>query len=134
MTTVAEPPFLLDSARVIMYAETGGSASYTGRITVHAGGRWLEPVPRLAICEDLVDGNIFIFHCDDSWNVLAAAGAKSVEDAQRTSESAYSGITSKWLPYRALTPREVAELEAEREELRLLAKQLPQPKGGSHAV
>jgi hypothetical protein len=129
MTTIAEPPILLDSARVVMYAETGGSASYTGRITVHAGGHWLEPVPRLAICEDLVDGDILIFHCDESWNVLAAGRAKSVEDAQRTAESAYSGITSKWVPYRALSANEVAELEAGREELRLLAKQLPQPKG-----
>ena len=134
MTTIAEPPFLLDSARVVMYVETGGAASYTGRITVHADGRWLEPVPRLAICEDLVDGDILIFHCDESWNVLAAGGAKSIEDAQRTAESAYSGITSKWVPYRTLTTSEVAELEAEREELRLLARQLPQPKGGSHAV
>jgi hypothetical protein len=134
MTTIAEPPFLLDSARVVMYAETGGSASYTGRITVHADGRWLEPVPRLAICEDLLDGDILIFYCDDSWNVQAAGGARSVEDAQRTAEAAYSGITSKWLPYRALTANQVAELETERAELRLLAKQLPQSKGGSHAV
>lgn len=134
MANVAEPPFLLDSARVVMYAETGGAHAYTGRITVHAGGRWLDPVPRLAICEDLVDGDILIFHCDDSWNVLAAGGAKSIEEAQRTAEAAYSGITSRWVAYRGLTANELAELEAEREELRVLAKQLPKPRGGSHAV
>jgi hypothetical protein len=83
MTNIAEPPFLLDSARVVLYAETGGSASYTGRITVHADGRWLEPVPRLAICEDLVDGDIFIFHCDDSWNVFAAGGASPLRTPDR---------------------------------------------------
>jgi len=134
MANIAEPPFLLDSARVVMYSETGGSDAYTGRITVHADGRWLEPVPRLAICEDLVDGDILILHCDDSWNVLAAGGAKSVEDAQRIAESAYSGVTSRWVLYRALTANEVTELEAEREELRLLAKQLPKQEGDPHAV
>ena len=117
-----------------MYAETGAPASYTGRITVHANGRWLEAVPRLAICEDLVDGDILIFHCDQSWNVLAAGGAKSIDEAQRTAETAYSGISSRWVPYRSLTPSELAELEIERQELRVLAKQLPTSSGGSHAV
>jgi hypothetical protein len=134
MANVAEPSFLLDSARVVMYAETGGRTSYTGKLTVHANGQWLDPVPRLAICEDLVDGSTLIFHCDDSWKVLAAGGAKSVEDAQHTAELAYSGISSKWVVYRPLTPSEVAELEAERQELRLLADQLPTGESGPHAV
>ena len=86
-----------------MYAETGAPASYTGRITVHANGRWLEPVPRLAICEDLVDGDILIFHCDEAWNVLAAGGAKTTDEAQRTAEIAYSGISARWVTYRSLT-------------------------------
>lgn len=133
MTNVAEPPFLLDSARVTMYAETGGRDCYTGKITVYAEGRWLDPVPRLAICEDIVDGSILIFHCDDSWNVLAAGGAKSLEDAQRTAEREYSGISSKWVAYRSLTPDELAELETERQELKSLMAQLP-PEGGPHAV
>jgi len=134
MTNVTEPPFLLDSARVVAYAETGGRASYTGRITVHANGQWLEPVPKLAICEDLVDGDILIFHCDESWNVLAAGGAKSIEDARRTAEIAYAGISSRWVTYRSLTPSELQELETERQELQVLAKQLPPSGGGSHAV
>jgi hypothetical protein len=82
MANITEPPFLLDSARVVMYAETGGRASYTGKITIHANGKWLDPVPRIAICEDLVDGDMLIFHCDDAWNVLAAGGAKSLNEAQ----------------------------------------------------
>ena len=104
MTNVAEPPFLLDSARVVMYAETGGRSAYTSRVAVHANGKWLDPVPRLAICEDLVDGDILIFHCDDAWNVLAAGSAKSVKEAQDTAEAAYSGISSKWVTYRPLSP------------------------------
>ena len=133
MNNVAEPPFLLDSARVIMYAETGGKASYTGKITVHADGRWLDPVPRLAICEDLVDGSTLIFHCDECWNVLAAGGAKSLEDAKRAAELAYSGISSNWTTYRALTSGEMAQLEAERKELQAISAQFP-VEGGPHAV
>ena len=91
-------------------------------------------MPRLAICEDLVDGDTLIFHCDDSWNVLAAGKAKSVEEAQHIAERAYSGISSKWVAYRVLTPTELAELESERQELQVLAKQLPTRDGGSHAV
>jgi hypothetical protein len=133
MNNVAEPPFLLDSARVIMYAETGGKASYTGKITVHADGRWLDPVPRLAICEDLVDGTTLIFHCDEHWNVLAAGGAKTVEDAKQTAELAYSGISSKWMTYRPLTSSEMAQLEGERKELQAIAARFP-IEGGPHAV
>ena len=125
MSTVPEPPFLLDSARVLMYAETGGRNTYTGKITVHANGRWLDPVPRLAICEDLVDGDILLFHCDDSWNVLAAGGGKTLEDVKNTAERAYAGVSAKWVNYRALTATELAELEAERQELRVLSAQFP---------
>lgn len=129
MSTVPEPPFLLDSARVLMYAETGGRDTYTGKITVHADGGWLDPVPRLAICEDLVDGDILLFHCDDSWNVLAAGGGKTLEDVKHTAERAYAGVSAKWMNYRSLTAAELAELEAEREELRVLSAQFPITKG-----
>lgn len=134
MTNVAEPPFLLNSARVVMYAVTGGSASYTGRITVYASERLLDPVPRLAICEDLVGGRYLLMHCDDSWNVVAAGFANSVADAQHTAERAYSGVSSKWVPYRALSPAELAEVEETRTHLRLLEKEIPNASGSSHAV
>ena len=134
MANIAEPPFLLNSARVVMYADTGLPTSYTGRITVHAGGRLLDPVPRLAICEDLVGGQFLLMHCDALWNVLAAGFAKSAGDAQHTAERAYSDVSSKWVPYRALTPPEVAQVEEERQHLRVLAKHVPNAGGGSHAV
>jgi hypothetical protein len=129
MSAVPEPPFLLDSARVLMYAETGGRDTYTGKITLHVDGCWLDPVPRLAICEDLVDGDILLFHCDDSWNVLAAGGGKTLEDVKHTAERAYVGISGKWVSYRPLTAAELAELEAGRQELRDLSARFPNAKG-----
>lgn len=134
MTNLEEPPFLLDSARVVMYAETGERTSYTGRITVYRSGELLDPVPRLAICEDLVEGRWLLMHCDVSWNVLAAGFAKSVAEAQRTAERAYSGVSAKWISYRALTPPEQAQVEEERQHLRILAKQIPNAEGDPHAV
>jgi hypothetical protein len=135
MTSVAEPPFLLDSARVVMYAITGGAASYTGRITVHVGGdRLLDPVPRVAICEDLVGGQFLLMHCDDSWKVLAAGFSKSVADAQHIAERAYTGVSANWVPFRALSPAELAQVEEQRTHLRQLAKEIPNDSGGPHAV
>ena len=134
MSTIPEPPFLLDGAHVVMYAETGGHKTYTGKITVHANDAWLEPVPRLAICENLVDGDILIFHCDESWDVLAAGSAKTVEDAKHTAECAYFGVSAMWVVYRLLTPDESAELEAERRKLRVLTAQLPNTKGKGHVI
>jgi hypothetical protein len=73
-------------------------------------------------------------HCDDSWNVLAAGFSGSIADAQHTAERAYSGVSSKWVLYRALSPVELAQVEEERTHLRQLAKEIPNDNGGSHAV
>lgn len=66
--------------------------------------------------------------------MLAAGGAKTVNDATHPAERAYSGVSAKWVVYRSLTPDEATELEAERRKLRVLAAQLPSTKGEGHAV
>src|SRR5262245_32668978 len=134
MSNITEPPFLLDSARVLMYAETGGRDSYTGRITVHLGDKSLGPVPRVAICEDLVEGRILIMRCDVSWNVLAASFSSSVDEAIASSEREYRGISSKWTRYRALTSSEAAEVGEKRRTLRKLAAKYPLDGRNPHAV
>jgi len=134
MNTSAHPPFLLDSARVLMYADTGGSKAYTGRITVHVGGKSLGPVPRLAICEELVEGRILLMHCDASWNVLAAGFAASTEAARDTAEGGYAGISSKWNQCRDLNAAELAEVHELRRSLREAAAQLPTDEQGSNAA
>jgi hypothetical protein len=125
----SEPPVILDSTRVLFYAETGGADAYTGHITMNTGrtGHLVElaPVPRLAICEQLANGELLIMHCDESWAVLAVQGSPSIDSAKAIAERAYSGITSKWKPYRELSAEESAEVEAEREYLQRLDKEYP---------
>ena len=120
-----EPPLILDSTRVLFYAEAGGAAAYTGRVTISTGYkddlRELGPVSRLAICEDLATGKPLVMHCDSLWNVLGVHFAASVEAAKTTAERAYTGLSSKWIEYRQPTEAELAEVEGEREAEQLSA-------------
>jgi len=131
-----EPPFLLDSARVLMYAETGGGGSYTGRITVYSGDahRLLGPVPRLAICEELTKGQVLLMRCDASWKVLAASFSASVDEAREIAEREYARVSSKWIRYRDLTAAELDEIEEERRSLSKLAVEFPLDGNDPHAV
>lgn len=134
MSDCPEPPFLLDSARVLMYAETGGRNSYTGRITVFVSNALLDPVPRLAICEELVENRVLLMHCDNSWKVLAAGFCRSIDAALESAERGYLGISSKWKQYRDLSSEEIGEIDEERQYLRNVAKEFPLNGNDPHAV
>jgi len=69
---------------------------HTGKQTLYVDGQPLGPVPRLAICQNLGDGAINLFHCDESWGVLGASGGDTAEETKRSAERAYKGITQKW--------------------------------------
>ena len=96
-TSDAEPPVLLEGARVLVYAATD------------------DGVTRLAICENLAGEDVFLLRCDASWNVLAAGRFASLEDAKKSAESSYKG---KWHSYRALSEAEKSHVEATRSRLR----------------
>lgn len=65
-----EPPAILDSSLVLLYAVLDDSVRYTGRACVIVGGTVIDPVPRLAICLNLYDDDILLLRCDDEWNVV----------------------------------------------------------------
>ena len=141
MDAIAQPPVILDSTRVLFYAETGGAASYTGRITISVSNAEtgdklvpLDPVPRLAISEQLANGELLIMHCDEDWTVLAVQRARSIDAAKDIAEHAYTGITSKWKPYRQLSAEELVEVEEERATLQRLNEEYPIDDEGSHAA
>jgi hypothetical protein len=125
MSRNLEPPVLLNSARVVLYADTVGGTSYTGRRVVLVGGKPLDPSPRLAICEDLVEDAFLLMHCDTSWNVLAASYYPSIDAAKASAEDAHAGISSKWFEHRSLTDEERREIAELRQSLRLLAAEHP---------
>jgi hypothetical protein len=91
-----KPPPVLCSAHVLEYAIVDDSVTYTGKYTLHVDGKPLGPVPRLAICRNLGDDLIHLFHCDEGWGVLGASGGRTVEDTKAEAESTYKGITQKW--------------------------------------
>ena len=116
-----EPPVMLDGARVLEYAavEPGGKS----HVSVVVGGVSLDTatVTRLVIAENLVDGGVFLMHCNDDWNTVAAGQHREAAAARRSAEAAYRGISLSWRPFRALTPEEAKEVETTRAFLREIA-------------
>jgi hypothetical protein len=114
MTTVAanSPPYLLDSARVVVYATVDDTVSYTGRIEVFVGGKRLPPVSRLAICENLSqEGDFLLCYCTDTWEILGVGGYESLDVAKQRAEVGYAGISNKWQAYRPLIAKELTYVE-----------------------
>ena len=113
-----EPPAILDSSQMLLYAILDDSVKYTGRTVVMVGGKIIDPVPRLAICQNLYDDDILLFLCDNDWNVLGAGGYGTVENAKIRAESAYAGSRAIWQTFRPLTPQELSKVEETRKFVR----------------
>ena len=112
-TTVLNcPPFVLNSARVLVYANVDTTVSHTGRIEVYVDGERLPPVPCLAICENLShEGDFLLCYCTEGWDVLGVGSYDSLDVAKQSAEVAYAGISKKWQAYRPLSARELAYVE-----------------------
>jgi hypothetical protein len=95
---IAKPPPVLASAHVLEYAIVDGSVAYTGKSTLYVDGTAISAVPCLAICRNLHDEQIHLFHCDEAWGVLGASGGDTIEETKRQAESAYRGISARWQP------------------------------------
>ena len=106
--TDSEPPPILDSACVLEYVVLDDSVQFSGRTLLFVEGKELGPTPCLAICQNLEDAAILLFHCDRDWRVLGVAGYKSVDEAKSSAERIYSGITKGWTKTR-FTEEEVSK-------------------------
>ena len=103
------PPPVLDSARVLQYADIDASITFTGKLHLYAGNERVGPVPHLAICQDLHTNDLMLFHCDDQWNVIAAQAwngpaaepVSSVDDIKERAERYYTGLSRKWVAHPA---------------------------------
>lgn len=122
-----EPPLMLDGARVLEYAELDRTIAPTGRISISVGGAPvdLNSVAGIAIAENLVEGGVFLLHCNERWETLAAGHYADHDAARRSAEEAYSGLSMRWKPYHDLSPEESAEVETTRKFLRELAADFP---------
>jgi hypothetical protein len=103
-----KPPPVICNARVLECALIG-EAVFTGALNLYVGGQRLGAVPGLAICESFKGDELFLFHCDEDWNVLGiqawknAEGAEddSVEEIKSRAEKYYAGISSQWIAHDA---------------------------------
>jgi hypothetical protein len=103
------PPPVLDSARVLAYACVDANVRYIERHTLYLGRKLVGQVPRLAICQNLNEEEILVFHCDSDWNVLGVAGGNhSIAEAKSQASRSYIGIDEKWVE----TGVSVSEAEA----------------------
>ena len=101
------PDIVLNSTRVIAYALVDETVTYNERGNFFVDGKSLGAVPKLAICQNLDEEDIMIFHCDNEWNVLGATGGnRTVEEAKEWALETMLGFVD------ALQPR-VKELQLE---------------------
>ena len=92
---------MIGAARLLEYAIIDSSVVFTACQALYVDGNLLGPVPQLAICRDLSNEEIQLFHCDKKWNVLGVSGCGTLREIEKTAERGYRGLSGKWLvsPY-----------------------------------
>ena len=114
-----EPEFLLDAARVVRWAAleagAGGYNAIAGGVPVDQ-----ENVVALAVVERLVDGSVFLLHCNREWDTVAATEHSDAAEAERSGRELYAASKQQWSDFRALTAQEERELRSTREFLKEL--------------
>jgi hypothetical protein len=122
-----EPPFLLDAARVIEYAPLDHAVRSVPGAHAVVGGVAVDPstVAGLVVAEGLAQGEMYLLHCNEQWETLAAGPVTDAAAARADAEVSYPGSASLWRAYRELSPEERAEIESTRAFLRELLAQDP---------
>jgi hypothetical protein len=117
----AEPPHILDGARVVEFAPFDAKMKGS-RTSAVLGGVALDllNVSGLAIVEDLARGDRYLLLCDDVWATLAAEPIGDVASGKSRGETVFPGAERLWRPYRELTEAESREVESTRAFLREL--------------
>ena len=122
-----EPPLLLDGTRVVRYAgiEAANPAAAMAGVVAAGVPIDLRIVTRLAITEDLVNPGVFLLHCNDDWETVAAENYADADAAQASADDAYRAVVLTWRSFRPLTASEHAEVETTRAFLREIAMEFP---------
>jgi hypothetical protein len=72
-------------------------AAHTGNALHIVAGSSVGPASRLAIAHYPDRAGFYLFHCDESWSVLADTWHESVEDAEAQAEFEYAGSSNAWV-------------------------------------
>lgn len=118
-----EPPFLLDGALVLSYAslDVAAHAGESAGVVVDGIALDLNTVRRVVIARNLVDDAVFVMHCNDEWNTVAAATYVDAATAQASAAAAYGALAPAWVTFRELTEAEASEVATTRAFLREIA-------------
>ena len=117
-----EPPFVLDGARVLRYAALDpGPRGWRSAVVVNSIPMNGANLAGVAIAEALLDGTVFLLHCNDRWETVSATSLPDVEAAEREAATTYGDALPGWTEYRGLTDEEQSEIQTTRAFLRDLA-------------
>lgn len=95
--TSALPPPVLDSARLIAFANVPEHVPFTGRIHLNVDGEWLGRVENLAICSNYCKpDDLLLLFCDGDWHSQGCIPFTSIEEAKLKAEMGYTGISEFW--------------------------------------
>jgi hypothetical protein len=122
-----EPPFLLDGALVLRYAhlEPDARAGEGTGVVVDGIALDLDRVRRLVIARNLVDDAVFVLHCNDEWQTVAAGSYADAQAAQASASAAYGALLPGWCELRELSEEEAREVATTRAFLKEIASEGP---------
>jgi hypothetical protein len=99
MNEIIPPPPALDCARVIEFAVIDKTVHFEQQGCLIVDGKIVGRVPNIAICQNLDESTLMIFHCDADWNVLGIqADYRSLQEAKSKLEKSYVGLApTAWI-------------------------------------
>ena len=120
---VEEPPFLLDGALVLRYAmlDIAAHAGEGSGVVIDGIALDLNTVRRVVIAQNLVDDAVFVMHCNEEWQTVAAATYPDVATAEASAAAAYGALAPEWVRFRELSEEEASEVATTRAFLREIA-------------
>ena len=96
------PPPIIDSAKVLVFAQNDDDVVYTDKIELHVGStegefRRIGEMPYLVIARpyNSPEGYLLLF-CNAEWGAEGVIAFTSMEEAKRKAERGYRGISQKW--------------------------------------
>lgn len=101
------PPPVINSSKLIAFAENDENVTFTDRISLYVGGSGddlerLGEMPYIAVCQPYNEHDeLLIFFCDNQWEPKGTIPCTSLDEAIRQIERGYKGISEniKKSPY-----------------------------------
>ncbi|HEY9501195.1 MAG TPA: hypothetical protein VIR01_06130 [Pyrinomonadaceae bacterium] len=90
-------PETLDGAIVLLYTAIDNRHRATGNCKQVVDGSVVAPVKNLAICKYDDDIGIYLFGCDQNWNVVTDTMHASMDEARAQAQFEYEGVNATWL-------------------------------------